>query len=181
MITSTHSVRTKLKALFDQKELSFYSDNEFESDEDAFRVWSRYVANLGIELKNKKGNVNIRSISNNWLSIPQQLAEKVLILNSAPPFPPLNTLKDLVVRKLVKEYRIGIHNISVASEAITDKYLLLFHDQTDCEDYKVKQKHHNNSEICLSLKSKILEIKKNEAKIKTKIGHIYLKYKNEIT
>lgn len=180
MLASTYSVRAKLQALFEEKELSFFNNNEFESDEDALRVWNRYVINLGIELKNKRSAINIRSRTGDWMAIPKDLAEKILILNTAPPLPPIYTLKDLVVRKLVKEYRIGIHNICVASEAITDKYLLLFHDQTDCEDYKVKKKHLNNSEICLSLDYKVLEIKKNEAKVETRLGCIFLKYKNEI-
>lgn len=102
------------------------------------------------------------------LSLPVELVEKMLLLDSAPPVPAIETLKELVLRGTVEEYSFGKHKISIY-ETVTDELLLLFTHQNHFEDYQLTEKKiktaKDRATVVLPLSSKVLKIEDNKAQI----------------
>lgn len=163
MIKSTHGVRQKLFHLFSERGREFLSNKHCQNDEEIIKLWDRYLIknNCMPSERSKKGYAKITDpvCQNRSVLIPQDLIEKVLILNYAPPIPPIVTVGDLCIRAIVREYRVKNFNISVY-ESVTKENLLLFHSQYNFEDYN--EKAIKKASFFIPLSSEIINIEKNE-------------------
>jgi hypothetical protein len=166
VLKSTHKIRNALYVLFEERSRDFVENKHCESDEDIIKLWRRYLVRnncLPFQSGSKKNYVKIKDpICQSSILVPHELVEKILILNSTPPVPSIETLGDLCVQAITREYRIQNHNISVY-EAITDKYFLLFHQQYNFDDQSSPKKMYDKASVCLPLDLKIQNIIGNEA------------------
>jgi hypothetical protein len=166
VLKSTHKIRNVLYVLFEERSRDFVENKHCESDEDIIKLWCRYLTRnncLTFQSESKKNYVKIKDlICNSSILVPNELVEKILILNATPPIPSIETVGDLCIQAITREYRIQSHNIS-AYEAITDEYLFLFHQQYNFDDQSNPNKMYDESELRLPLDLKIQKIIENEA------------------
>jgi hypothetical protein len=168
MLISTHSIRSKLSSLLQGSH--FLSNNVLLNgsldDEEKMRIWTRYLLSFGciISEKNnsKKGYIRVQDPAyRRGFLLPKEIAERMLILNAAPPVG-LETVHDLSLKSLVREYRIKKYYIPVTREILTKKSLFFFDRQVHASDYPNKnqiKKLQSSLLIKIPLESKILSIK----------------------
>lgn len=179
MLTSTHSIRSKLNLLLGERTGQFLHNSGFYDDDELARMWDRYLLSFGCILEktiSKPKYIRVQDpILQRGILLPKEMAEKILILNMAPPIPIIETVRDLSLRAFVREYRLEKYNIPVTQEVLTKNNLYLLDRQiVDVTDYPSKEKVKKIMKdciLCIPLKSKIISINGTEVEIEIKRLH----------